>query len=516
MTAKPRTLHLLQTLFVVIGLLLPTLTLIPLGSLWLWEHGLLLYWAICCAALVGTVYLIQRRTFSRGTSGAVKALDQDILIDNETTEPSWTPAEKLAWASVVNISQSVDTAKLTSREAVLALGTETIMAVARALHPEVKEPLWQFTVPEAFAIAEQVSRRLGAFTVEHVPLSDRLTVAQVLSLYRWRGAIEVGEKAYNAWRLVRLMNPMTAATNELRERLTQQILQRGRAHVTRRLADAYVKEVGRAAIDLYGGRLHVSARQSELTVSPAAKADFADISDTPEEPLRILLAGQTGSGKSSLINALAREVRAAVDALPATSDAVVYELSRSGFPSAHLVDTPGLGASLPEQKVLIEKAIDCDIILWTIPAHRADREIDVGALAALHQAFASRPNRKPPPIVMVLTHIDRLRPFQDWSPPYDLRSADQPKAVSIRCAIDAVALDLGIEASEIIPVSLTESGPYNIDALWSRMVMVLPEAQQAKLVRQMVATRAEWNWRRVWTQAVGGGRIAGRTLLRRR
>ena len=34
MTAKPRTSLILQTLAIAIGLLLPTLTLIPLGSLW--------------------------------------------------------------------------------------------------------------------------------------------------------------------------------------------------------------------------------------------------------------------------------------------------------------------------------------------------------------------------------------------------------------------------------------------------------------------------------------------------
>ena len=36
---------------ITLGLLLPTLTLLPLGSLWLWERGLLLYWALAACAV---------------------------------------------------------------------------------------------------------------------------------------------------------------------------------------------------------------------------------------------------------------------------------------------------------------------------------------------------------------------------------------------------------------------------------------------------------------------------------
>ncbi len=32
-------------LIVFLGLLFPTLALIPLGSLWLWQHGYPIYWA---------------------------------------------------------------------------------------------------------------------------------------------------------------------------------------------------------------------------------------------------------------------------------------------------------------------------------------------------------------------------------------------------------------------------------------------------------------------------------------
>ena len=55
------------------------------------------------------------------------------------------------------------------------------------------------------------------------------------------------------------LNPISAATQELRERFTRQIYDMGREHLARRLARAFVKEVGRAAIDLYGGNLRIEA-----------------------------------------------------------------------------------------------------------------------------------------------------------------------------------------------------------------------------------------------------------------
>jgi len=41
----------LRLAIVFLGLLLPTLALIPLGSLWLWQHGFLIHWALATLLL---------------------------------------------------------------------------------------------------------------------------------------------------------------------------------------------------------------------------------------------------------------------------------------------------------------------------------------------------------------------------------------------------------------------------------------------------------------------------------
>ena len=144
-------------------------------------------------------------------------------------------------------------------------------------------------------------------------------------LYRWRGALALAEKGYDLWRIVRLLNPVAAATQELRERFTRQIYEAGREHLARRLARAFVKEVGRAAIDLYGGNLRVTAGAAARRTSPPPRAPTWRLPRRAgSEPIRILVAGQTGAGKSSLVNALANAVEAAVDA--AADDGPLHRL----------------------------------------------------------------------------------------------------------------------------------------------------------------------------------------------
>src|SRR5262245_49753152 len=320
-----------------VALLLPSLSLIPLGTLWLWEHGYIIHWAIGTCLTVIAIYQLEKRLIV--PLPAAPAPDEEAM---DPGDAAWTPRQAEAWSDVMSLAASVPAERMTSRDAVLALGLETIEVVAKRLHPERRDPLLQFTVPEALAVIERASANLRTFLVGSFPLGDRITVAQVMWLYRWRGALQVAEKGYDLWRIVRLLNPVSAATHELRERFTRQLYDMGRQHVAQRLARAYVREVGRAAIDLYGGNLRVTATELGAHVTAVSRADLAAAEVRGAEPLRILVAGQTGAGKSSLVNALAAAVEAEVDALPATKRFTAYKLVHDGLPAALLVDSPGL------------------------------------------------------------------------------------------------------------------------------------------------------------------------------
>jgi len=227
-----------------------------------------------------------------------------------------------------------------------------------------------------------------------------------------------------------------------------------------------------------------------------------------------VLAGQINAGKSSLINALSGEVQAAVDVLPATPGFTAYRISRDGLPAAVILDGPGLCGDHQTVDRLIGEADDCDLVLWTAQANRPARSIDREALDRFRSSFAERPNRRRPPIILVLTHIDCLRPYTEWNPPYDLRTPTTAKARSIREAIAATCDDLGFDARDVVPVCLSDqAAAYNIDAVWACILAAIPDARKVQLHRILTDALSRVDWSRVWTQAVGGVREIKKAFL---
>jgi uncharacterized protein len=500
----------LRLALLAVALVLPTVSLVLLGSLWLWQHGYILYWALATCVAVAGAYLLERRLMVPLPAAAVKNLE-----DAGPADEGWTPRQEEAWADVQALAAKVAPDRMTSRDGVLNLGLETVEVVARRLHPERSDSLWQFTVPEALALIERTSDGLRDFIVKTFPLGDRITVAQLMWLYRWRGAVNLAEKGYQLWRVVRLLNPLAAVTNEVRETFTRQIYEMGREHLARRVARAYVREVGRAAIDLYGGNLRVTREQLAGHVSEVSRRDLAALESRTAEPIRILVAGETGAGKSSLVNTLAGAVEAMVDALPSTKAFTTYRLTHDGLPAALITDSPGLGGPKGIAP-LLEQADDCDMVLWVSAANRAARDRDRAALAAIREHFAAQPNRRRPPMLLVLTHIDALRPFQEWEPPYDLEAATGAKAKSIRAAAEVASEELGFAGSDVVPVRADSAGAsYNIDALWAKIIALMPDAQRARLVRVLSDVRSASGWSAIWSQAVNAGRVLRSTLASR-
>jgi uncharacterized protein len=503
---------------IFLAVLLPLITLLPLGWLWLWQNGYALFWLAGALAFGMIAYGVQAFALRK----SVAETRVEPLADEAGTQPpdpGWTVREQAAWAAVEALATDVRPATLTDRDKILNLGVQTVEAVARQIHPGDKNPLWKFTVPEALALVERVSADLRPFVRDNIPLGDQLTVGQVLKIYRWRSAIGMAEKAYDIWRLVRLINPVTAAAQEAREQITKHLYAAVRDQVARRLAQGYVREVGRAAIDLYGGRLRVSQAELAGHLSASTLRDRSSIQPMAE-PLRVFIGGLPESGKSSVVKALAKEVGTMVEALPDTRKYHAYELEWEGLASALVIDSPGAGATAKQQRKYAAKAGESDLIVWSVSAAREEGHADREVLAGIRKHFTNSPQRRLPPIVISLTHIDKLPPAGEWAPPYDLESPTTKKGRNIRDAVAAVAEELEIPPLDVVPVRVGAGHtPYNVAALSARVAAHVPAAQQAQLLRLMEDAAPRWSALRLGQQASGvvvsAARAAAPSILKR-
>src|SRR5262249_18347580 len=103
------------------GLALPTLSLVPLGSYWLWERGYLVYWAIAACLSTVIAWAIQRWLLSPIRT----KIEADQIVDRPVSggfDPNWTPAEAQAWRRVQEIVKAIDPETLTTRGDVVELG----------------------------------------------------------------------------------------------------------------------------------------------------------------------------------------------------------------------------------------------------------------------------------------------------------------------------------------------------------------------------------------------------------
>ncbi|ABI56946.1 GTPase [Alkalilimnicola ehrlichii MLHE-1] len=479
----------------------PFVALFGFGLLWLHQQGWLLIWAGAAAFATGLVWSALLWLRRRWQVELRDRAEQPV----RPADPDWAPLEQAAWAEVARLSEAVEPTLVTDRDRLLQTAEQTLRAVAGHYHPEHDDPVWAFTLPEALLLSERISARLRRLLLDEVPFSHRIRVGQVLRLWGYKPAVTAGlsygQRAWRAYRLARLANPLHALAAELRGLFMQELSTTARDYLLRRLGRIWVEEVGRAAIELYSGRLQRDAEAlAALAEAEGAEREAA----LPGRP-RVLVVGQPQAGKSALINVLLGEQQAGSDALPLTGDRVGYICGLPGGDEVLLIDTPGLGRKWDVDQ-LIQTADGVDMVLWVSPAHRADRGPDRAALQALRDHFQAHPERRSPPIRLIASHIDRLSPKREWAPPYRWDPPEErPKAQNIAAAREAMARELELAPGQIIPARLDAVAPYNREQVLAELEALLPVMAQGRRVR-LERQPASGRVAEVVRQAARGGR----------
>ncbi len=483
--------------------LVPFAALLPLGLLWLHQQGVFFYWMAS---------LILFSIAGYGLQVWLRARQQQRLVAVQTPpNPDWPPTAEAAWALVEELATQIepDDWPLDENTRLGALGQQTLERVAGYFHPEVEQPLLELTLPHTLLIIERASRDLRASLTDHIPFSHQLSLGTLARAYRWKPFAERLLGFYRAGQFV--VNPASAVLNEVWAALRGRGYALARKDLYRWLLQEYVRKIGGYAIDLYSGHLPLDEDPAGRATARSARdldtAEAATVETQTGEPLRILVLGRANAGKSSLINALFGQLRAATDLTPDTTRALTpYRLEREGLEIALIFDTPGVERLA--DKSLHEAVAIADMILWVSAAHRPDRQAERQTLDALRLAQTARIDRRAPPLLVVVTHIDHLRPLREWQPPYDLTDSRSLKAMSIQAAVTALATDLEVPVGNVIPVCLGEGRVYNVeDTLWAALLDQMDRAQRVRLLRCQDARRREENWMLLRRQLANAGRF---------
>ena len=461
-------------------ILTPWLSLLAFGVVWLHEHGALIPW-LAGSALFGVIVWPIRRSLRR----SLRANYRNEVERLSTPSPEWTEREGDALTKVKALAGTVLPASFTDLDALRDLAWNTVGLVAKDFRPHDRRPEFDITIPELLLVSERIMRDTRSFFIRTVPGARSIKLGHLLLVQevggRWApmasGAYTAVNTAYNLYLLV--ANPVAGAARLAKGATSGQALDLLVGNARSYGTQIFVLEVGRAAIDLYSGRL----RLSDAELVDAANAE------EPSRPARSLLprmvfVGQVNAGKSSLVNALAKDVVCDVRSIPTEGGTVEHHLTIDGSECAIMVDMAGLMPTRESRDALARALADADLIVWAVSAVQPGRAADVVAMAHLREAHAANSTVRRAPIIIALTHVDLLSPKAEWLPPYNVVEPSGRKEVLMRRAMEAVSATLAVEAGSVVPVAMpggTET--WNTEFLWGCISARLDDAKFRQLER---------------------------------
>jgi predicted GTPase len=491
----------------VLLFLLPWLALMALGGRWLWEHGWLSYGGGAMAA-----FLLLLSGLLRWRSNKKKALIIEPL--EIPPNPNWPDAAQPAWTAIEQLAKTWSNRSdvFTDQGAVLKLSNEVLITVARQFHADSKQPVMEFPLPYLLKLIVLVCEDIQHEVLDKIPGSHAVSVSDLLRYKQWYETLASMKQTADVGKL--LFNWSGAASGKLRSSLWGKGLNLVTDELRQRLVNAYIRKLGYYAIQLYSGQLTLDAMEPADTLTQYAKHDIEQAEHVTDsvEPLRILILGQVGAGKSSLINVLFGEIKSAAGLLPTTPEITPYVLERDGLQQAIVLDSPGYGGLMHDKvpDTLKQEWAKVDVILMICNAAQAARHADVQQLDAIRHYFQEEcQNQALPVILAVATQIDRLRPLREWQPPYNIQHPKRPKEHSIREACAAIAQDLSLPLEHIVPVCMApEQAAYNIEeGLIPLIHEQLNEAQRVRYLRCLRHQQDISYWKHWKQQAIQAGQL---------
>ncbi|MFW5891729.1 MAG: GTPase [bacterium] len=223
---------------------------------------------------------------------------------------------------------------------------------------------------------------------------------------------------------------------------------------------------------------------------------ISDLEEEIKKP-KILVAGKTGVGKSSVLNALGKGDFFEVGVTPTTKNNEKNVWKTKKGEDIVVVDVPGFGeADEPEineqsyeQNIINKvKKLEGHILLLVIKADDRALEKESNFLKEWYNDEIV----KNMPIIVVVNQIDKITPVREWNPnKLNLKAPVSKKEKNIRKYLDYVSslnyFDKLSAENNILPVSAGESfddeNKYGIETLRNKIYNLLPEAAKTLFAR---------------------------------
>jgi uncharacterized protein len=372
---------------------------------------------------------------------------------------------------------------------------DLVVAVAQIYHPEVKYPLLNIYIPQAYSLIRGTVDDLDSWMQKLSPALNQVTIAQAYQAYEvYRKLEPSARKLWRVWNAAQwVFNPAVALARQVSQRYTTGANQQLLGNLNQLLREAALRNLSRQAIALYSGNALPAAFNSPAStpVLPAIQAQTLKeilaqaqpIDTVAVKPVNIILAGRTGAGKSSTINTLFQSELATVDVLPTTDKIQKYHWETETGDILNLWDTPGYEQVNKEdfRDLVLDAVESADLLLLITPALDPALQMDLDFLQAVKDTIPDLP------AITVVTQVDRLRPIREWQPPYDWMWGEKPKEKAIREALQYRLELLGEFCDRILPLVTTDPktgrNAWGVEELSLSLIEAISPAKKLRLAR---------------------------------